>query len=172
MKRSVIILLVLIAFFAIPALASTPQSENAPAPTSEDTMFLGWQLLSDEELLAIIGNIIIDDASSPAGAPDLVQQLHTEWYEREQVKAMKTLNAKYISNKFNIPLMIAETLIPVIYEVMSWAIDQCNGNVSISNIVEYIAIGIMIADPELIAAVATGALIGLTTYTVTYLLTQ
>ena len=53
-------MLALIAFFALPTLASTPQPENAPAPTSEDTMFLGWQLLSDEELINIFGDAFSD----------------------------------------------------------------------------------------------------------------
>ncbi len=63
MKRNIIFLLVLIAFFAIPALAGTPKPENAPAPTSEDTMFLGLEQISDEELMLINGNM----ASDPLG---------------------------------------------------------------------------------------------------------
>ncbi|MEJ5272978.1 MAG: hypothetical protein WH035_02510 [Spirochaetota bacterium] len=42
MKRSIIFLKVLISFFAFPVFVSTPKPENAPAPTSEDTIFLGW----------------------------------------------------------------------------------------------------------------------------------
>jgi len=57
MKKSIIFLKVLISFFAFPVFVSTPKPENAPAPTSEDTMFLGLEQLTIEELLEIIGKI-------------------------------------------------------------------------------------------------------------------
>jgi len=72
MKRSIIILLVLIAFFAIPALAGTPQPENAPATTSEDTMFLGLEQLTLEQLLNIIGNAHPDMDGNNPGFEDMI----------------------------------------------------------------------------------------------------
>jgi len=45
-------------------LASTPQTENAPAPTKEDTMFLGLEQMSEEKLIDIVGNIVNSVAQS------------------------------------------------------------------------------------------------------------
>ncbi len=64
MRKSIILLLGLVLLFAIPALASTPENENMPAPTSEDQQFMGLAALSEEELINITGNqLIINDPS-------------------------------------------------------------------------------------------------------------
>jgi len=56
MKNSIILLLGLVLLFAIPALASTPENENAPAMTNEDQQFIGLTTISEEELIEIYGN--------------------------------------------------------------------------------------------------------------------
>lgn len=40
-------------------MLSTPTSENAPAPTKDDTMFFGMQQLSEEELALFFGSAAI-----------------------------------------------------------------------------------------------------------------
>ena len=42
---------------AIPAFASEPTNENAPAMTSDDQQFMGLTTLSEEELMEISGNL-------------------------------------------------------------------------------------------------------------------
>jgi hypothetical protein len=45
-------------FIAIPALASTPENENAPAVASEDQQFMGLTQLSEEECVNILGQVV------------------------------------------------------------------------------------------------------------------
>jgi predicted ATP-grasp superfamily ATP-dependent carboligase len=65
MKKSIILLLGLVLLFAIPALASTPENENAPAMTSEDQQFMGLTTLSEEELMGVEGNHVIYETTKP-----------------------------------------------------------------------------------------------------------
>ncbi|MCR4422922.1 MAG: hypothetical protein NUV32_10680 [Exilispira sp.] len=58
MKRSIIILIALVLFISLPVFASTPEEENAPAATSEDSMFMDLTQLSEEELMRVEGNAI------------------------------------------------------------------------------------------------------------------
>jgi hypothetical protein len=57
MKRSIIILIALVLLVSLPVFASTPTQENAPAATSEDTMFLDMMQLSEEELMGVEGSL-------------------------------------------------------------------------------------------------------------------
>jgi len=71
MKKSIILLLGLVLLFAIPALASTPENENAPVPTSEDQQFMDLTQLSEDQMIEINGNLDIQTAGlgpcPPAG---------------------------------------------------------------------------------------------------------
>jgi hypothetical protein len=49
-------------FIAIPALASTPEDENAPAMTSEDQQFMGLTQLSENQMIKINGNLNAESA--------------------------------------------------------------------------------------------------------------
>ncbi len=75
----------------MPVLASTPEQENAPL-ANEDELFLGeMSQLSEEELINIIGQVIIDDGASPAGATDLGAQPHTAWYNKQVTELAKKI---------------------------------------------------------------------------------
>ncbi|MCR4422924.1 MAG: hypothetical protein NUV32_10690 [Exilispira sp.] len=66
-KKSIIFLIALTLIVSLPVFASTPTQENAPAPTSEDGMFLDMTQLSEEELMGVEGNVITaeSDGASP-----------------------------------------------------------------------------------------------------------
>lgn len=75
----------------------TPQPENAPTPLEEDTMFLGLEQVSEEELLEIIGSVITGGGYCPAGAEELGPQPHTQWYEKEIRNLAKKIKLTMLS---------------------------------------------------------------------------
>jgi len=68
MKRTIIILIALILIVSLPVFASTPEEENAPAATSEDSMFMDLTQLSEEELTLANGNADINGVAGTGGA--------------------------------------------------------------------------------------------------------
>lgn len=75
MKNCFILLIGLIVLFSMPVFASTPQQENAPAPSSEDTMFLGLEQVSEEELLEIIGDVVFHEENDPVTKDTVIRIL-------------------------------------------------------------------------------------------------
>jgi len=61
MKRSIIILIALVIFMAVPVLASTPEQENAPIADEEYIFLLDLTQLSEEQLINIFGLIATDN---------------------------------------------------------------------------------------------------------------
>jgi hypothetical protein len=170
MKKTIIIILAMLFFIAIPAFASTPENENAPVPTSEDQQFMGLTQLTEEELLDIIGNVITGSDSCPDGAETLGPQPNTQWYERQmsdaELKKQQSLIYK-LTHKFKIPAAVAYMLLASVIK----AIDLANaaGNYALPDIIEYAVIGIAIADPAFLSAIGTAAIVGLITYTISVL---
>ena len=172
MKKTIIIILAMLFFIAIPALASTPTNENAPVPTSEDQQFMGLTQLTEEELLDIFGNVITGTDSCPAGAETLGPQPQTQWYERQmnaaELKKQQSLIYK-LTHKFKIPAAVANMLVPAIGAALVQAVSEGHCY-TLAAMAEYVYIAIAIADPAFIAAVGTAAAVGLITYTISVLL--
>jgi hypothetical protein len=90
MKNSIIFLLGLVLLFSIPTLASTPENENAPAMTSEDQQFMGLTQLSEEELMKISGNIILDQTT---GEPPTNTIVIYDYETHEYIEVTQTYNS-------------------------------------------------------------------------------
>jgi hypothetical protein len=171
MKKTIIIFLAMVFFMAIPTLASTPENENAPAMTSEDQQFMGLTQLSEEELLDIIGNYITSGAlNNDTDRCDeslmLARQLQRDMLYQKLAKE-QSLIYKLIHN-FKIPAAVASMIVASAYEAIQLA-NQA-GNYSLTNVIEYVVIGIAIADPAFLTAIGTAALVALVTYTITVVL--
>jgi hypothetical protein len=164
MKRSIIILIALVLIISLPVFASTPEEENAPTATSEDGMFLDMTQLSEEELMAIIGNVIKDDGSSPEGAFESEDISDYEYYCRDRARdALYHRLAAEAKSKFNWSQAFFNTLMGA----LSGAISQIASNAVTSGVISTAIIAASVTNPVIAAALA-GAGIGYLTYLVQY----
>jgi hypothetical protein len=146
MKKTIIIILAMLFFIAIPILASTPENENAPVPTSEDQQFMGLTQLSEEDLLTIIGNVITSDSIT----------YDTEQCTPEMMK-IRELERRLLYDKllreqaknFNIPYNILNSAITGIMTALAtWGIDSASAGaitaaiVAASSVNPYVAIAL------------------------------
>jgi len=158
MKRSIIILIALILIVSLPVLASTPTQENAPNATSEDTMFLDMTQLSEEELMAISGNVIKDDGSSPEGAFESEDISDYEYYLRDKARyELYQRILKEAAKKFNISYNLLNSAINAIMNALTaWGLD-------------YVTAGAITAAIATVSTVNPYVAIALTTMGATYL---
>ena len=74
MKKTIIIILAMLFFIAIPAFASTPENENAPAPTSEDQQFLDLLIISTDELIELDGGYHFAMSDTTTGGGPIINK--------------------------------------------------------------------------------------------------
>ena len=84
-------LMALIVLCAMPILASTPEQDMVLIVDEGDGDFSGLEQVSDEELIEIFGNVILEASSADPKYGELGPQPHTEWYNKEILKLQKKI---------------------------------------------------------------------------------
>ncbi len=169
MKKAIIILLALVVFMAVPVFASTPEQENAPV-MSEDEIFLSdLFLLSEEQLIEIVGNYITSTSithDTDACTPETMKQRELE----RQLLYFKL----YIETKSK--FQWSQAFWNALYGALTGVIAQLASQYGTTTILteSIIKSGIIaasVSNPILAAALA-GAGIGYLTYLVNYYLSS
>ena len=111
MKRSIIILIALVIFMAVPVLASTPEQENAPIADEEYIFLLDLTQLSEEQLINIFGLIATDNIDGTNTFNPFTQTGTTSDGKKFKIIKVKDGNIEVIIRKILIPFVVCAGLV-------------------------------------------------------------